>query len=93
MQYGGLITDIILICLQTVETLTEPALNKFFSILTTMIPYLVFAISVVLGIVGLIRAEVLGEAHNRGSDYGCFMFDLIDVTLLTINFLIPRTKW
>ena len=79
--------------MQTVETLTEPALNKFFSVLTTMIPYLVFAISVVLSIVDLIRSEVRGEAHNRGFGYGCFMFDLIDVTLLTMNFLIPRSKW
>lgn len=73
-------------------------MNKFFEALTRWLPYIVFGISVLASITDLIVSEVQNargteEFVNRGFGYGCFMLDIIDLTLLSLNALLPRSKW
>lgn len=73
--------------------MTEKPLNKFFGLITTLLPYLVLAVSIIASVVDLIRSEVLKTASNREFRFTCFMMDMVDVVLLTLNAFIHRTAW
>ena len=73
--------------------MTEPPLSRTLSAITTLLPYAVFAISIIATIIGIVADEIENETYNRAPNYSCFTLDLIDLTLLTLNALLHRTPW
>ncbi|XP_067930790.1 uncharacterized protein [Watersipora subatra] len=79
--------------IKVVETLTEPVLSKPLSLITTMLPYVIFAVSLIVSVIGIVGDEVQKISYNRGTDYSCFTLDIIDLALLTCNAFLHRTPW
>lgn len=74
---------------QVVEAITEAPLNKFFSTLTTLLPYVVFTVSVLAALIDLI----VSKAELAEFNVSCFTLDLVEVIFLTLNFLLHKTTW
>lgn len=75
--------------MQVVEAITEAPLNKFFSTLTTLLPYMVFTVSVLASLIDLIVTKAKLAEFN----VSCFALDLVEVIFLTLNFLIRKSSW
>lgn len=71
------------------NTVTEPALNTFFSRLTTYLPWAVFSVSVIAALVDIF----ITNAKNAEYSVTCFLLDMIEVAFLTVNFFIRKTGW
>lgn len=73
--------------------MAEPPLSSTLSAITTFLPYTVFAVSIIAGVIGIVGDEIQKQAFNRGPDYSCFLLDLIDLVLLTCNALLHKMAW
>ena len=54
--------------------------------------YILFAISFMSSFISILANELKGEGYNRNFDIICFVFPLIDLTIIIIDLRIPHSS-